>query len=49
MLPNNWREEVRKKIGSTPWDQVVEDIRPFIASPVELGLLTKENLLNLIK
>jgi predicted nucleotidyltransferase component of viral defense system len=49
MLSNNWREEVRKKIKSTPWDQVVDDIRPFIASPVELGLLTKENLLNLLK
>jgi len=49
MLSNNWREEVRKKIKSTPWDQVVNDIRPFIASPVELGLLTKENLLNLLK
>ncbi len=49
MLSNNWREEVRKKIGPTPWDQVVDDIRPFIASPDELGLLTKENLLNLLK
>ena len=46
---NNWREVVRRKIESTPWEQAVDDVRPFIASLDELGLLTKENLLNLLK
>jgi len=46
---NNWREVVRKKIESTPWEQAVDDVRLFIASLDELGLLTKENLLNLLK
>lgn len=46
---NNWREVVRRKIESTPWQQAVDDVRPFIASVDELELLTKENLLNLLK
>lgn len=46
---NNWHEVVRRKIESTPWEQAVDDVRPFIASLDELGLLTKENLLNLLK
>ena len=45
----NWSKAVRKKIESTPWEQAVDDVRPFIASLDELGLLTKENLLNLLK
>jgi hypothetical protein len=45
----NWRETVRRKIESTPWEQALDDVRPFIASQDELGLLTKENLLNLLK
>lgn len=45
----NWRETVRGKIESTPWEQALDDVRPFIASQDELGLLTKENLLNLLK
>lgn len=45
----NWREVVRKKVESTPWEQAVDDVRPFITSADELGLLTRENLLNLLK
>ena len=49
MSTNNWREVVGKKIGSTSWEQVVGDVRPFIASPNDLELLTRENLLNLLR
>lgn len=46
---SNWREVVRRKIESIPWEQAVDDVRPFIASLDEPGLLTKENLLKLLK
>ncbi len=49
MLSSNWCEAVRRKIESTPWEQAIDDVRPFIASQDELVLLTKENLLNLLK
>lgn len=45
----NWREAVHKKVESTPWEQAVDDVRPFIASLAELELLTKENLLDFLK
>ena len=44
-----WHKVVRKKIESTPWEQAIDDVRPFIASPDDLELLTRENLLNLLK
>ena len=45
----NWRKVVSKKIESTPWEQAIDDVRPFIALPDDLELLTTENLLNLLK
>lgn len=46
---NNWRKAVREKIESIPWEQALSDVRPFLASQDEITLLTKENLLNLLK
>lgn len=46
---NNWREVACRKIASMSWEQAIKDVRPFITSTDELGLLTKENLLNLLK
>ena len=45
----NWHDVVHKKVETTPWEQAVDDVRPFIASQDELELLTKGNLLNLLK
>lgn len=33
------------KIESTPWEQAVDDVRPFIALPDDPELLTRENML----
>lgn len=46
---SNWRDAVRRKIETIPWEQAVEDARPFITSQDEFELLTKENLLRLLK
>ena len=44
----NWRAIVRAQIESSSWDQVLDDVRPFLAAPQESQLLTKENLLRLL-
>ena len=45
----NWRAIVRAQIESSSWDQVLDDVRPFLAAPQESQLLTKENLLRLLE
>jgi len=45
---NNWREIVRAQIESVSWEQVLGDVRPFLAAQKEAGLLTKENLIGLL-
>jgi len=49
LTTENWRETVRAKIESISWGQALEDVRPFLASQQEIALLTKENLLGLLK
>ncbi|MCI0550587.1 MAG: nucleotidyl transferase AbiEii/AbiGii toxin family protein [Anaerolineae bacterium] len=44
----NWRGIVRARIESFSWEQVVNDVEPFLASQEDVELLTKENLLKLL-
>jgi len=45
----NWRKVVRSKIETVTFEQALEDVRPFISSQEDLDLLTKDNLLRLLK
>jgi Nucleotidyl transferase AbiEii toxin, Type IV TA system len=45
----NWREVVRSKIETVSVEEVLEDVRPFLGSSEDIGLLTKSNLLGLLK
>lgn len=45
----NWREIVRAKIRAISFEQALDDVRPFLRSNEDLGLLTKENLMHLLK
>ena len=45
----NWREIVRAKIETVPFEQALDDVRPFLGSGEDIGLLTKNNLLRLLK
>ncbi|MCI0553625.1 MAG: nucleotidyl transferase AbiEii/AbiGii toxin family protein [Anaerolineae bacterium] len=49
LTAENWREIVRTRIGSSSWERVMDDVRPFLASQQEIELLTKENLIRLLK
>ena len=41
---NNWRQLVREKIDTMNWQTVVDDVRPFLDTTADAGLLTRENL-----
>ena len=44
----NWREMLHARLESIAWEQVIDDVRPFIADTEELALLTRENVLQLL-
>ena len=45
---DNWRQVVSERLESIPWEQALEDVRPFLAATEELDLLTRENILQLL-
>jgi predicted nucleotidyltransferase component of viral defense system len=45
----NWRQELADKVSQFDWDKIIADVHPFIERQQELELLTKENLLKLLK
>jgi len=46
---SNWNALVAKRLKDINWEKVVEDTRPFIEKPSDLKLLTKENILKILK
>jgi len=46
---DNWREIVRSKIEAMSFEQALDDLRPFLGSSEDIGLLTKDNLMHLLK
>ena len=45
----NWREIIRAKIKSISFEQALDDVRPFLGSNEDMSLLTKENLMYMLK
>lgn len=45
----NWREVVHSKIETVSFEQALDDVRPFLSSSEDIGLLTQNNLLRLLK
>lgn len=46
---SNWASVVARRLGDIDWKKAVEDVRPFIERPSDLELMTKENVLKLLK
>jgi hypothetical protein len=44
LTENTWRQAVRHRLQAVTWEPVVDDVRPFLDSSAEAGLLTAENL-----
>lgn len=45
----NWRGVIRTRIESVPWEKILDDVQPFLAAQQDAELLTKENLIGLLK
>jgi len=44
LTADTWRVAVRQRLQGLAWDQVVDDVRPFLEPSADLGLLTRENV-----
>ncbi len=44
-----WRSLVADRVAAMEWDRVVADVRPFLERAEDVGMLTRENVLNLLK
>ncbi|MGO9380345.1 MAG: nucleotidyl transferase AbiEii/AbiGii toxin family protein [Dissulfurispiraceae bacterium] len=44
LTDGNWRKLVREKVDTMSWQDVVDDVRPFLDTTADANLLTKENL-----
>jgi len=45
----NWREIVCQRVNVLQWKQIVWDVEPFLERHEDIALLTKENLLDLLR
>jgi len=49
LTEHNWQEVVRNRLQTMAWDQVVADVRPFLEPSADLGLLTLENVMRVLR
>jgi hypothetical protein len=49
MTLENWREVVRMRIETISFEQAFMDVRPFLVSDEDINLVSRENLLRLLK
>lgn len=49
LTPQNWRSRLRAHLQDISWAQALADVGPFLQSPEESVLLTKENLERLLE
>ena len=45
----NWRNITLARIESFSWDQLINDVQPFLQDQQEIELLTKDNLIKLLR
>jgi len=45
----NWRSTILTQIESFSWDQLISDVQPFLQDQQEIELLTRDNLIKLLR
>jgi hypothetical protein len=49
LTQEGWRGVVRERLEGLDWGVVRDDVVPFLETPDEAGLLTRENLIGLLR
>ncbi|MBU4302450.1 MAG: nucleotidyl transferase AbiEii/AbiGii toxin family protein [Actinomycetia bacterium] len=45
----NWRKAMRERLRSVSWERVADDVSPFLGLGADPGILTKDNLMRLLR
>ena len=45
----NWRKAVRERLQSVPWEEAVNDVTPFLGLGADPSVLTKDNIMRLLR
>ena len=45
----SWRDLVRRRVETFEWDRVIADVQPFLESPSELDLVSRENAARVLR
>lgn len=48
LVEGSWRQALRDRLQNVEWERVIADVRPFLESREEEGLLTKETVFRLL-
>lgn len=46
---DNWREDVRQRIEDMDWEQIQGDVRPFLEPDADPSLLTRDNMIRVLR
>jgi len=49
VTPGSWRQLACQRVETFRWKQIIEDVRPFLERAEDVALLTKENLITLLR
>lgn len=44
-----WRKAVRKRLQSVPWEEAVDDVTPFLGLEADPNVLTRDNIMRLLR
>jgi hypothetical protein len=45
----NWRKATRERLRAVSWERVLDDVSPFLGLGADPGILTKENIMRLLR
>ncbi|MBD3425346.1 MAG: hypothetical protein GF417_13005 [Candidatus Latescibacteria bacterium] len=46
---SNWKDLIMDKLSGHNWNEIVRDVRPFLEDQKQVAILTRDNLINLLK
>lgn len=49
LTEDNWKEQVSLRLKGVDWNSILDDVRPFVDPSFDLNLLSRANLINLLK
>jgi predicted nucleotidyltransferase component of viral defense system len=49
LTERNWRKAVRERLQPVSWDEAVEDVSPFLGLEADPNVLTRDNIMRLLR